>query len=639
MTLTQLRRYSKPRGLGDQTSGGRGKLLRATTALSRIELVVRETLQNSWDARDDEWYPAYGTRIYHVDDRVRDALRHNVFTDLPDSMGDLAESLSAPGLHVLEIFDRGTSGLDGPYRASEVAAEGEPNNFNSFVADIGTTKASDTSGGTYGFGKTATFEVSRAHSVVYWSRCRGADGELEYRLIAASLHEPYDAGGARYTGAHWWGDPEDEDVIPLRGDRAKQLGEQLFRTHFGDDDETGTSIMIIDPVISISSGDDTASERAPVRSDEHADLLTEQITEALAYSAWPKTIPTDGISPPMILKVHKNDVEQNVAADIRTRYRRFADALIEVRRKQGQQEDDEEGLERPANIIREETFPIRLRPGQSMSVPHEEIFGARKDKIAGHLRMVANVKDPAADSDEGHHNALCLMRSNAELVVRYDSLIELEDDHISWHAVFKPTPECDRHFAAAEPPTHDHWNPASAENEVSTYVVEKTLKQIREKARRFLEEHRARPIEGQRSVRAVATGLSSFVPFNDEHEEDVASPRRRARTTGGSRSSPRASVDVTGAQTLPGGGGQRLRVRANAKDKQRLRAVATIYSVTADERLPLDGGEIEATWFVDGSTVASGLTAELDHGTSAELELRTRAATALDIDIRAEEDE
>lgn len=638
MTLTHLRRYSKPRGLGDQTSGGRGKLLRATTALSRIELVVRETLQNSWDAQDEDWYPAYGTRIYRVDDAVRNALRYNVFTDLPDSMADLAASLSAPGLHVLEIFDRGTCGLDGPFRASEVAAEGEPNNFNSFVADIGTTKSSDTSGGTYGFGKTATFEVSRAHSVVYWSRCRGADGELEYRLIAASLHEPYDEGGARYTGAHWWGDPEDADVIPLRGDRAEQLGEQLFRTHFGDDDETGTSIMIIDPVISISSGEDTASERTPVRSDEHADLLTEQITEALAYSAWPKTIPADGINPPMILKVHKNDVEQNVAADIRTRYRRFADALIEVRREQGQQEHDEDS-ERPANIIRDETFPISLRPGRSISVPHEQMFGSRKDKVAGHLRMVANVKDPTADSDEGHQNALCLMRSEAELVVRYDDLIELEDDHVSWHAVFKPTPECDRHFAAAEPPTHDHWNPASAEDEVSTYVVEKTMQQIRTKARKFLEEHRARPVEGRRSVRAVATGLSSFVPFSDELAEDAASPRRRARSTSGKRSSPRASVEIIGAQPLPGGSGQRLQVRANAKEEQRLRAIATIYSVTADERLPLDGDEVEAIWRIEGSTITKGLSAELDHGTSAELELHTRSAIALDIDIRAEADE
>ena len=46
MTLSTLGRYSKPRGAGDQTSGGRGKLLRPTSDLSRVGIVVRETLQN-----------------------------------------------------------------------------------------------------------------------------------------------------------------------------------------------------------------------------------------------------------------------------------------------------------------------------------------------------------------------------------------------------------------------------------------------------------------------------------------------------------------------------------------------------------------------------------------------------------------
>lgn len=232
MKESALKRYSKRRTAGDQTSGGRGKLLRPSTDLSRIELVVRETLQNSWDAADDDWYPAYGVSVHEVSAQTKTVLKDMIFTELPESLSLLADSLNATGLHAIEIYDRGTTGLDGPYRASDVAELGEPNNFNSFVFDIGTTKDSSSSGGTFGFGKTATFEISRAHSVVYWTRCRTKTGSLEHRLIAASLHEPYAEDGARYTGAHWWGDPEDSEIVPLRGGCRRKSWRSHFRHPF-----------------------------------------------------------------------------------------------------------------------------------------------------------------------------------------------------------------------------------------------------------------------------------------------------------------------------------------------------------------------------------------------------------------------
>lgn len=632
--MTRLKRYSKARGAGDQTSGGRGKLLRATTALSRIALLIRETLQNSWDARDEEWYPAFGARVYRIDDDVRPMLQHRVFTDRPDSMRDLTESMADPDLHVIEIFDRGTSGLDGPYRASEVAGPSEPNNFNSFVFDIGTTKASDSSGGTYGFGKTATFEVSQVHSVVYWSRCRGAGGELEYRLIAASLHDPYDEDGARFTGAHWWGDPADEDIVPLRGPQAQRLGEQLFRTHFGED-ETGTSIMVIDPVVSLSVEKDSACERTPVRTEEQADVLTDQIFEALAFSAWPKMIPADGAHPPMIIKLFKNGIEQDVASHIRDRYERFAYALDEIRRVQGQR-NDETPAERPQHMIRvSEPVPITLRLGRSMVASRDQVFGDRDDNVVGHLYMTESVRDAAAQPEGDLPNSLCLMRSEAELVVRYDEFTDFKDDFLMWHGVFKPTPECDRHFAAAEPPTHDNWNPSSAEDEVSTYVVDRAMRQVRRKAREFLEHHRAQPVEGRRSVRGVATSLRHFVPLGDIAKEVSESPTRPSHPPAPRSTGPQDSIEVTASAPSPDGYGQIISLTTSAADGVSLRAAATIFALTADGRMPLESGEIIAHWYTCGTHIAGGLSADLEHGVPVDLELRTRVASALEVDITA----
>lgn len=143
MAEVRLRRYSKPRGPGDQTSGGRGKLLNTQGHLTRLDVLVRETLQNSWDAADHEnWFPAYGASIRRADTSVREILSTQIFTEITEDLklGKLQAALTSPDLHVVEIFDRGTTGLNGPVRSGEAAPPGQPNNFNAFVFDIGTTK-------------------------------------------------------------------------------------------------------------------------------------------------------------------------------------------------------------------------------------------------------------------------------------------------------------------------------------------------------------------------------------------------------------------------------------------------------------------------------------------------------------------
>lgn len=638
MNFRTLGRYSKPRRPGDQTSGGRGKLLRATTALTRIELLIRETLQNSWDARNNALIPTYGVRVDRLDEHRRGLLRHNVFTDLPDSLALIRESLRASGVHVLEIYDRGTSGLDGPFRASEEAPEGMPNNFNSFVFDIGTTSASEISGGTYGFGKTATFEVSRAHSVVYWSRCRNSRGVLEHRLIASALHDDYAESGKRYTGAHWWGIATEDDVLPLRGDDAEALGRELFQTGFGSE-ETGTSILIIDPEISFAQGGESdVGEREPIRCEAHVDAVMEQIGGALGHSAWPKTIPTDGVNSPMIIELYGNDESQNVASTVRNRYSRWADALMQVRKAQGQQSGS--GAEdRPAGILREVTEKIVLRPRPSLNASREDVFGERTDRVAGHLHLVASIDPQGPKAPVGEKNKLCMMRSTAELVVRYDEVVDTEDDYIQWHGVFKPTPECDPHFAAAEPSTHDSWTPMAAEKEVSTYVVEKTLLQIRSKTRKFLAENSREQKDGEQSVRQVALALRSFMPSGDlpdaaSAQDSRRSPTRRSRNT---KETAKSSLEVISSEALATGLGQKLTIRPRSRSGAgRVMAAVVVYAKTSEGKMLLNDDEISIIWCVDGAHPTQGAQCELDAGERVGLTLRTRSALALEIDLKAE---
>ncbi|MGO2468824.1 MAG: hypothetical protein ACTH8M_10190 [Microbacterium gubbeenense] len=576
--------------------------------------------------------------MYEMDADVRTVLGRQVFTDLPDSLSDLADSLRLPNVHAIEIYDRGTVGLNGPFRASEF---GTPNNFTSFVFDIGTTKSSAEAGGTFGFGKTASFEVSNAHSVVYWSRCRTADGEIEHRFIASSLHEPYVHEGARYTGAHWWGALEgDDDVVPIRGAAAQELGESVFRTHFGDaddgDPETGTSILIIDPVIAYSAEDDDDSrERVPVRSAEHAQALLQQVTDALAHSAWPKVVPWGEDDVPMLVGLYENRRDRDVQTTMLEQYRVFVSALAEVRGAQGQQQE-EDVLPELDGVVRRKTLPIVLGRPRSSTSSVVSLFGANQRIVVGHLHLIESVRVPsevaAAPAD-----VLCLMRSETELVVRYDSVVETEESHLQWHGVFKPTPEFDRYFRDAEPPTHDRWTPESADDEASRYVVKKALEHLRTKTRAFLSESRAQEEStNHRSVRNVAMALRGFVPYGIDEPSVDDSPRRRSRRNPSTASESRTDIEIIDAQALPDGRGQMIELLPVAAEGRTIEVSASVYAITTDGRLPLGDDEVSIRWRVDGSDIGSGSRCEVRAGASVRLHLYTRSAAALEVGFESE---
>lgn len=632
-THPSLRRFSKPRRAGDQTSGGRGKLLKTNSDLTRVELLIRETLQNSWDARREDTRPTYGVRIRESDAALKYLLLNNVFTDLPESLEALRRNLTAAGSHVLEIFDRGTTGLDGPIRASVEPGPGESNNFNSFVFDIGTTKSTPGSGGTYGFGKTAAFEVSGAHAVVYWSVCMGADGYPEHRLIASVLHDPYAEEGARFTGAHWWGDPDDADVVPLTGPRANELGQALFQTPFEAGD-LGTSILIIDPVITVDSGQtDEASRRVAVRNSDLADRLTEQIERAVGIHAWPKVTPDSNGGAPMSVQVFRQDRDRELGLQIRERYSRFGDALMQVRDAQAPPATARQ-TPRPSHIVREETFPIQLRPSRSQKQGNSEFFGGRADNVAGHVHLSLSLADSVPRSGLiSPSNMLCLMRSKAELVVYYDEILPFDEPGLSWHAVFKPTPECDKHFASSEPSTHDAWTPNAAENEVATYVVSKSLAQIRRKARNFLEETRAINAKEERSVRRVATALRSFVPLGLEapEQDEVGAGTAPKSKSGGSRRQPKVRAEVTESLPDVDGLGHTLSVLVSAPGDTEVQVRAILFARTPDGRMELFDDEARVSWNLGAESVSTASELSVPSNSSIELHVRTRTAVALEI--------
>lgn len=646
MSTAQLKLYSKPRGAGDQTSGGRGKLLRATTDLTRVQVLVRETLQNSWDAADlDDWVPAYGVHIYRPNDEAKSILTDCIFAQLPPSLEVLDQSLQDPNMHVMEIYDRGTTGLNGPVRASEAADPESPNNFNAFVFDIGTTKADGATGGTFGFGKTATFEVSHAHSVVYWSVCATSSGELEHRLIACTLHEPYDQDGARYTGAHWWGDPDDAEIVPLRGSAAQELGEALFKTSFGED-ETGTSILVIDPEMTDAKESDleTVAERRPVRSDADADVLVDEVVEALADNAWPKVVYAGGEYPPMLFEIFRRDEQLEVAAKIRSNYSRYSRSLTEIRKTLKQLEGPTEESSDFQVLKSSPPIPINLRPARTFDAPHSAFFGERSDSTSGYLHLMLTLDSGAGavsgkDESAGTapRNQLCLMRSKAEFVVYYDKIMEIELDGLQWTGVFKPTPECDHHFASSEPPTHDAWTPNTAESEISNYVVRRTLEQVRRKTRDFLEAQQGEIKAANRSVRDVSAALRSFMPAAVFESASDPSAERRGGSASSNKRRSSPEVVITAVNPDEHAAGYRIEFAVKSPKGSPVAVKAVPSARTADGRMNLEDREYQVEWTGQTRGVKNDKTVVYRPGAQGTLRLSTTAPIALDLDFRAEE--
>jgi hypothetical protein len=406
--------------------------------LDLLTILVRESAQNSWDARR--------TDVHSVDFRLsigtvsaahlatwRDLLLRNAPLD-----GDLPlrRILRKSDIRTLTVSDRGTSGLGGPTRADVL--HGDNHDFISFVRNIGEPRDKEFGGGTYGFGKGIFYLLSTAGTVLLHTRCDDGNGRLQTRLIGCALWKSYvgkdGTADRRYTGRHWWGDVSGDVVEPLVDADAVDAARRLGLEPFGDD-ETGTDVVVLDPVL-----DDRSSQEA-----------AEYLAETVAWHLWPKMLAHPNGRPPMRFAVRCNGVDVPVPDPETTRP---LDLFVEAyRRSQG------EG-------------------GKTLECRSPK-------KTLGRLGLVKTVAPALSPTDAGltagvdtlvHH--VCLMRP-AELVVTYHRGPKPPSELLAYAGVFRADQGMDDVYARAEPPTHDGWNPQSLQSPENTFV-RTTFRRIQE---------------------------------------------------------------------------------------------------------------------------------------------------------------
>lgn len=437
--------------------------------LDLLTVLVRESAQNSWDARRGDQPVRFRLDLRTVGPahipNWRDLLARGIRTasGLP-----LRETLKERTIRLLIVSDRGTTGLGGPTRADEHAPGDR--DFVSFIRNVGEARDKQLGGGTYGFGKGAFYLLARSASILVHTRTI-VDGRFETRLIGCALWESYteaDQDGVTrpYTGRHWWGELASSIVEPLTGARADDIARALGLPSF-EDGQTGTDIVVIDPDLDERTAEETAA----------------YLAETIEWQLWPKVIAFDGAEPAMRFSV----VCDGVTVPVR----------------------DPETTS-PLSMFVRAYRTMRGEGGQSLAClkPFQDL--GRLGLYRGYTgSFIATSASTMAGIEDGVHH-VALMRG-AELIVRYYPGPRTMSQSIGYAGVFKADIEIDDVYADAEPPTHDDWVPSQLDGNKRRFV-NTTFTRINEKLEKIVESgHGDQSSSAATPLGAVSSLFSSLV--------------------------------------------------------------------------------------------------------------------------------
>ena len=513
---------SEPYAVFGNISGqGLGKIL-GTPRYDRLKIALRESVQNSWDAR----VPDHGPLRFRIDLRTLgpeqvEVLHRSMMTEFPDQSPNseiLENSLRADSLRVLEISDFGTSGLGGPLRA-DVDPDSEITDFVDFLRNVGSPRDKERGGGTYGYGKTSLYVLSRCRLICVHSVAEFR-GEPSERLMACCLGDPFRNSGQLYTGRHWWGREMGDGVVdPLLGAEASEIAAVLGLSDRANE-VFGTSILIIDPDL---------EHRSPRQA-------IDAVRESILWFFWPKLVRYGDEAAPMEFDVRLDGTPYDMPSlESSGPFSLFAEAMQKL--KAGDEND---------------VFDIECRN------PKKEL---------GKLAVSRGFKQPRIDFDTGDEKSempsqsshIALMRP-AELVVNYLSGEHLPSEMIEYGGVFICDDDVESAFAASEPPAHDEWIPDYLTGHDKTFV-NVALRRIRERLKEFVAGEDPQPEGGDLDRTALGPLADSLGGLLIGQAGERVSPggtttgsrRTGQRSTG--RVRPRVSRPVSrGLKELPPGG-------------------------------------------------------------------------------------
>jgi hypothetical protein len=496
-----------------QASGGRiegGSPLAGHLGLA--SLLVREAVQNSWDARDDE---RAGPVHFSIEgwDLDTDALAHlKSLLPVADLRGFERTSkeatrgvlhpvaaLDQASVRVLIISDRRTVGLCGPTtsgRQWDPVRHGRPlergqQRFANFIRNQGraTSDTGGGDGGAYGLGKSALWMASSCGTALIHSRTSDEYGEPTERFIGCVLGEHHYRDGIEYTGRHFIGrlDPEADLIEPLTGAEADAARRGLpIPAYEIDGQQTdGTSVVIVAPRLQL----DWATEM-------------DRLRDAVRWHVWPKRVPgirdpEDG--PDMEIRLAWNNHPVEVPEPLKDpEVRPYARALLDCARDRN---DPEPGRDHEARCGRpvKELGKLKFRRAGEPDANAFHLTLTESDLEASAERSELSIEavdpEPVIDFPQPW-GQIALIRREPLLLVRYEP-IGGPDAASTEVGVFLSAndPEVENALTKAEPPAHDDWIhkivPKDHPQDHRKTFAKRTVEEIRAGKKRLLATFRA----------------------------------------------------------------------------------------------------------------------------------------------------
>ena len=456
----RLRLESDPIGPRGGISGRGALKVMSGTKLNPLEVLVREAIQNSWDARSSGSV-VFGLKAYRLSSHEKQFAMTALAEGIDARGGGLGPliTISSKNVDALVIFDRGTSGLDGPTNAGGT----DTSNFERFFFGFGETKPQPgrlAAGGTFGFGRSSFLKCSAVNTILVHSRCR-VKSALESRFMGMTFVDGYPKSGQRYSGRHWWGEVDSDNVFgPHLGILADTIASSLGMPLPKEPDETGTTILVLQPrwSLALTDSEEDVQEGTADPTDERS-AAKEKLMDAMLWNAWP----------------HMVDQSINLNIDW------FGDRQI---------------LPDPKTHPRLKLFVRALEVSKQahnalLTDNYSEIrcekpimaLGSLGLSKAAYTEWPGQGKCSRIPSDAPLHH-VALMRG-AQLIVDYLDC-RLPEEGQQYAGVFLVDSNVDEVFARSEPAAHDDWNVGQLEDARERTYVNVAIRRVRQSVNDFL---------------------------------------------------------------------------------------------------------------------------------------------------------
>ena len=250
-------------------------------SLPMVDLVVRESIQNSLDAtKKGEQYTEVN---FLVENFNTDALAKE-FQGIEEKLQTKYKEKN----YFLSITDKNTSGLTGRIDAHSTQ-EIADSNFYKLVFGIGKNQENEGAGGSWGLGKTSYFRIG-VGLVIYYTRVELSPGQYEERLIGSLIEDNKKSDRLLQQserGIAWWGAKGHNDYIfPITdSSRIKEIL-NIFGLGQYKDNETGTTIVI--PYLSNSFIKKEYSEDSKEKNCHWLNSITSEIQMAIQRWYFPR---------------------------------------------------------------------------------------------------------------------------------------------------------------------------------------------------------------------------------------------------------------------------------------------------------------------------------------------------------------